>query len=818
MKAIYPKFAALSFAAILFAACSDSTSEGGSDQGKSVTPVDVTSLNLTAQDIDASRVDNYKTATTKAAYSFSYTRAGSTSFVEAMPDVPTEPATCLTLNNAANLSDNSYKISGQKTLDFSGKTITNSTIFVHSASTLVYDQTTTLTNSTIVLQGSATLKYTGNGVMVPEGCTIYCASPLNNVVATNDININGNFYAQFRDTKTTTTDGEETVTELSTGLGSIKESTKAEKEKSITPTQNITFGSKAQVYIDGSIRAKELTVEAGANVHAVHNLFNADENKNGKGTIAGNLKLDGFIKAANLTVTGYLSAGAAVKATSSLTVDNGGELYAAYINVTDNTKTGDTDETVIKGDATLNLKGTGKIYINHKNVIVANNLVTDNATAGQITLQDETGSGAVAVIKANVFQNTGDSKIVAFSTPNKNSMFLFQFKSCKDGSDESASFEALDIAATYRDYDKTTQNANIKLINENNKKYGYEWQGSIEALQKEYKLDLVAAEEPASDGQSASCIQTSGSNIYVGYHTYGDKIVGGKIEHLTMSGNTLSLTESLKADDIDYNHMLLDGSALYLAGSQQGNKTSETKAIGAFLGKVTLTSGQIGNKIDLYSVNETTAGVDANCVAKYGNNFVVATTKGFTVMDNDFNYSAHAGSEGKYVVATDGKLYTLDLNQNGELNVWNSADMATASLTTHTTNAITPKDNKAVMASDGTYMYVCKGENGIDKINLSTGEATSFWTCPTYKSSKDGSTQLKGHCNGIAIKGDFIYVAHGSYGLVVLDKEGNMICHRMASTGKSANFVAVDDSENIYVAYGQSRVQVFKLTGNQTTD
>ena len=814
MKAIYPKFAALSFAAILFAACSDSTSDGGNNGGNNsnVTPSAVTSLDLTAQSIDASRVDNYKLATTKAAYNFSYTRAGETSFVESMPTVPAEPATCLNLNNAANLSGNSYVISGQKTLDFSGKTITNSTIFVHSACTIVYDGSTTLTNSTIVLQGSATLKYTGTGDMVPAGNTVYCASPKAQVIANGDIKINGEFYAEFRGA--TTDDNEE----LSTGLGAIKETTAAEKEKSITPTQNITFGSTAKVYIDGSIRAKELTVAEGANVYSAYNLFNADENKNGNGTIAGNLKLGGFIKSANLTVTGNLIAGAAVRATSSLTVENGGSVYASYINVTDNTKSGDTDETVIKGDATLNLKGTGKIYINHKNVIVANNLVTDNASSGQITLQDETGSGAVAVIKANVFQNTGDSKIVAFSTPNKNSMFLFQFKSCKDSSGDAATFEALDIAATYRDYDKTTQNANIKLIDENQKKYGYEWLGSIEALQKEYKLDLVAAEATPQDGQSASCIQSANGKIYVGYHTYGDKIVGGNIEQLSMSGSTLTLEKCVKNADIDYNHMIVDGNALYLAGSQQGEKGSGDKAIGAFLGKVTLSSGQIGDKIDLYSVNETTTGVDANCVAKYGNNYVVATTKGFTVMDNDFNYTAHAGAEGKYVVATDGKLYTLDLNNNGELNVWNSADMASASLTTHTTSAITPKDNKAVMASDGTYMYVCKGENGIDKINLSTGEATSFWACPTYKSSKDGSTQLKGHCNGIAVKGNFIYVAHGSYGLVVLDKDGNMICHRMASTGKSANFVAVDDSDNIYVAYGQSRVQVFKLTGNQNAE
>ena len=814
MKAIYPKFAALSFAAILFAACSDSTSDGGNNGGNNsnVTPSAVTSLDLTAQSIDASRVDNYKLATTKAAYNFSYTRAGETSFVESMPTVPAEPATCLNLNNAANLSGNSYVISGQKTLDFSGKTITNSTIFVHSACTIVYDQTTTLSGSTIVLQGSATLKYTGTGDMVPAGNIVYCASPKAQVIATGDIKINGEFYAEFRGA--TTDDNEE----LSTGLGAIKETTATEKEKSITPTQNITFGSTAKVYIDGSIRAKELTVAEGANVYSAYNLFNADENKNGNGNIAGNLKLGGFIKSANLTVTGNLIAGAAVRVTDKMTVNTGGVVQAAYINVSDYTEDGDKSWSIKDGDATLSLNGTGKILISDGNVIVANNLVTDNASAGQITLQ---GESTVAVIKANKFtNNSSNTKIQAFATSGNNSMFLFQFKNNYNGTTPVATFEDLDFTATFLDYDKTSQNNCIQLVDKDHKKYGYEWVGSIETLKKGYKLDLVAAEEPGTDGQSASCIQTTGSNIYVGYHTYGDGTVGGKIERLTMSNNTLSLNESLKADDIDYNHMLLDGSALYLAGSQQGTKDSDTKAIGAFLGKVALSSGSIGNKIELYSVNQETSKVDANCVGKYNNNYVVATTKGFTVLDNDFNYKAYAGAEGKYVVANGSNLYTLDLTNNGQMKSYTSTDLTTAASTVNTTSAITPTDNKAVMAIDGNVMYVCKGENGIDKIDLSSGTATHFWTCPTFVAHdattlNNGSEYVKGHCNGIAVKGDFIYVAHGSYGLVVLNKEGKMICHRKSDNGKSANFVTVDENGYIYVAYGKSRVHVFKLTGSE---
>ena len=83
--------------------------------------------------------------------------------------------------------------------------------------------------------------------------------------------------------------------------------------------------------------------------------------------------------------------------------------------------------------------------------------------------------------------------------------------------------------------------------------------------------------------------------------------------------------------------------------------------------------------------------MDANCVGKYNNNYVVATTKGFTVLDNDFNYKAYAGAEGKYVVANGSNLYTLDLTNNGQMKSYTSTDLTTAASTVNTTSAITDR-------------------------------------------------------------------------------------------------------------------------------
>lgn len=806
MKVFNSKLAAIGLAAFVFASCSDSNSDPA-DGSPAINPADLTSVKLVAQQIDNSNIANYKN-TTANARKFFLTRAGEANFTTAMPTAPTKESfsKVLNLSGPAELTNQAYTISSGKDINFTGKKINGATIFVDGKCTMQYDETTQMSNTTIVLLSSATLKYNGTGDMIPSGCTVYCTNPRNVFSAKNDIKINGNFYADFRDKKS---DGSK---DLITGLGAIKETTPAEKDKSITPTQNITFGSGANVFIDGSIRAINLQVEDGANVYAKENLFNNDNN--GSATINGNLYIGGFIKTLRLDVNGYLKAEEAVKVTDAFNVNNGANVYAKYINVTNNTKDG--DKVIAKGEATLTLSGTGKITIGNQNVITANNLVTDNASAGQITLA---GENAVAVIKAHKFtNNSNNSKIVAFATPGTNSTFLLQFQENYSGSTQYNTFEDLDIAATYADYDKVADKTtpNVTLVNQDHKKYGYQWSGDPATIASQAKLDLIASEESA-DGQSATCIQSANNKLYVSYHTYGDKKFGGNIEVLSMTGNQLQVDANKAAENCDYNHLIVDGNSLYLAGSGK-------KSAGAFLGKIDLNDGNLGDEVKLYAIDNKTK-MDANCVAEFNGEHVVATTQGLTSFAKDFSFWSKAGAEGKHVVTANNKLYTLDVD--GNVNVYDNNELETP--VTYKVGAVVPKDNKAVMAVEETSgdIYVCKGEKGVAKISSNGQVNDNFFTCPTF--TKPEKTELagkvKGRANGIAIGSDYIYVACGGYGLVVLDKEtGKPVCHRKANAYKnddcgSANYVAVENvngEEYVYVAYGQNRVQVFKVTKTTT--
>lgn len=800
MKVFNSKLAAIGLAAFVFASCSDSTSDQGKES-PAIIPADLTQVTLTSQDVDNSRVVNYKNSTANAR-KFFLTRAGETNFITGMPeDMPEEPGNALTVNGARDLigEGKAFAISGKKTIDFTGKTIKNATIFIHGGSTMKYNATAG--GNKFVLEGNAKLEYTGNGVMVAENDIVYVKEAIGKLAADGDMVINGTLYANLRSTS-------EAGKDLISGLGAIQEQTTAEKEKSITPTQNITFGQGAKAYINGSIRAINLKVENGAYVYAKKNLFNNDNN--GNATINGNLYIGGFIKTRTLDVNGYLKAEEALKVTNAFNVHNGANVEASYINVTNNTKDG--DKVIAKGEATLSLNGTGKITIGDKNVITANNLVTDNASAGQITLA---GENAVAVIKAHKFTNNGKSKIVAFATPGTNSTFLLQFQENYSGSTQYNTFEDLDIAATYADYDKVADKTtpNVTLIDKAHKKYGYQWSGDPATIASQAKLDLIASEE-SKGGQSATCIQSANNNkLYVSYHTYGDKNFGGNIEVLSMTGNQLQVDANKAAENCDYNHLIVDGNSLYLAGSG-------TKSAGAFLGKVDLNGGNLGDEVKLYAIDNKTK-MDANCVAEFNGEHVVATTKGLTSFAKDFSFWSKAGAEGKHVVTANNKLYTLDVD--GNVNVYDNNELETP--VTYKVGAVVPKDNKAVMAVEKTSgdIYVCKGENGVAKISSNGQVNDNFFTCPTF--TKPEKTELagkvKGRANGIAIGSDYIYVACGGYGLVVLDKEtGKTVCHRKANAYKnddcgSANYVAVENvngEEYVYVAYGQNRVQVFKVT------
>ena len=788
MKVINSKLAAIGLAAFVFASCSDSNSDP-TGPTPNVDVAETITANLTsssAAELKA-RVSNYKNTTANARKFFfsraTQTRAFATVDKVVIPAVPEDKKTWSTPEDMT--AGKTYLITSKTTLDMSGCKVAGATIFVKGSSKLIFDSS--IAGCTIYVDKGATLEYKGKGALeIPADATII--NDGGSIIAENDITVAGKLYVKYKDE--------------SGGIGSINAYDKNDKKAIITPKHNITFKNGSEAYIGGSIRAVELNIEKGATVNATKHIMNATTvNVNGA------LQFGGFLRTETLNVKGEMKASenSATNASKVFNAEAGSNITADYINVTND-----------KGDATLNLKGNCQININNKSDIYTNNIVTDNASAGQITLNDD---NAIAVIKAKKFTNNGDNQIKALATSGNNATFLLQFTESYTGTTKENTFEDLDIAASYLDYDKATDGKGVKekADGADYKAYGYEWAGDPATIIAAPKLDLVAEDKTPNNGMSATCIQPgTNGKFYVAYHTNG-KASNGAIEAISLANNKLTIDQSVKSDNAtnDYNHILVDGNTLWVAGSQSGNKShaDEVTGVGPFMGQISLNGdGTFANQIQISAIDKKTTKLDANCVANFKSNHIVATTKGFTIFNAKMNKWNEGSTEGKYLVAANGKLYALTVD--GTLTAYNDNEMQDVAAT-YNVGAISPKGNKAVIAVDEAKgeIYVCKGENGISKI-AADGTVSQFFDCPTMKAPVHADKQgdVKGCANGVYVTANNVFVACGSYGLVVLDKNDKEVCHRKAYNGKSANFVTVDDNNNIFVAYGQSRVQVFKLT------
>ena len=709
MKVINSKLAAIGLAAFVFASCSDSSSDPTDGTNPKVDVAETITANLTSSSAAelAARVSNYKN-TTANARKFFFSRATQTrAFASAdKVAIPAVPENAKTWNNPEDMAaGKTYLVTGKKTLNMEGCSIKGATIFVKGSSKLIFDSS--IAGCTIYVDGGATLEYKGKGALeIPADATII--NDGGSIIAENDINVAGKLYAKY------TNDG--------SGIGSINPYDKNDQKAIITPKHKITFKQGSDAFIGGSLHAVELNIEEGATVNVTKHIMNATTvNVNGA------LQFGGFLRTETLNVNGEMIASekSAIKASKVFNAEAGSRITADYINVTNEAK-----------DATLYLKGDCQININNKSDIYTNNIVTDNASAGQITLNED---NAIAVIKAKKFTNTGANQIQALATSGNNATFLLQFTECYTGTEKENSFEDLDIAASYLDYDKATDGKGVKekADGPDYKAYGFEWAGDPATIIAAPKLDLVAEDKTSGNGMSATCIQPGeNGKFYVVYHTNG-KASNGAIEAISLTDNTLAINQSVQSANgtNDYNHILVDGNTLWVAGSQSGNANhaDEVTGVGPFMGQISLSGdGTFANQIQISAIDKKTKGMDANCVANFKSNHIVATTKGFTIFNAKMNKWNEGSTEGKYLVAANDKLYALTVD--GKLTVYTDNEMQNVDAT-YELGAISPKGNKAVIAVDEVNgdIYVCKGENGISKI--SNGTASQFYTCPTFTAS-----------------------------------------------------------------------------------
>ena len=805
MKAINIKLATFSFAAMLLASCSDSGNDSVIDPiGKAAT---IVGTDVTAEYADqlASRVWNYKGA---YANTTTKTRALVTRAEATEPAVPAGTPNLSSVKNKHDAHPGTYVVPAGETLNADGYNIEGMTIYVKG--TLEYGSANGSGATINVLSGGKLIAKNSNEVF--GDTQVFNWGTIEFPANQKEYLIKNTFHQN-------------------TGDLNIK-------------GHDLKMVEGSQLYVKNSLFADKVTMSQKAQLNVIDNatLTGAFEMSDRSQAWVNNIMTTTSLKIQNTTV---LHSGCALKIEGDIYATYGTELSVLYLKAKNYKQ---------DSGAALHLQDQSMVDIEGKYVNLNNG-------QGRADLQDKDG---VAVIKANAFyynapqkqgdRNPGGAKTVdcsVFSTSGDNAHIIVDANAVYGS--EGATTPITDDNTTivwnnnadvlFKD-DPEAKNYVIKKTECNPNGYNADKEPT-----KEPTLNLISSIDYNHDHDiSATCVQVHNGRLYMSYHTR-DKKHGGCIEVFSpVENNKVTLEQYLCDDqkDLDFNHLLAvklkSGKRLvYLPGSS--NKK------GAMLAYIPIQKNQLladksmsitttinGKDTVIYEkplqfiqMNPATAeyakkGYDENCVVynEETNHLIVATTKGYLVYNaKTYNELDKINKPGKvkHIAIGNGKIVTVYLDKEAT----NEAEAIPATveifdqkaedlnkpINSFAISTIEPNNGKNVVRVDDNKIYVCRGAAGMYVYDMDGNELWHYQMPSPTITEGDKAGKYKGHANGCYVGKKYVYIAYGGFGLVVLDKETHkVVAHR--NLAHSANYV-IEYKGYIYVAYGQSRLQVFQL-------
>lgn len=829
MKALNIKLATFSFAALLLASCSDSNNDNGTKGSSIMNPKIVGSTVVSTTDAQtlATQVINYKK---KAASTTKATRTiddSNSSIFEGVIEMPAEPAVPAEAVDLGTLTDKGNGMhsggvyvlkSGNMSTD--GMNVAGTTIYVCSGATLTWNAWQENNNPTvIVLSGGKLIDTHGN---FGQCCNADVYGSIE--FPKNEIYINHTFR-----------------TSQDLNIAKIQISGNAYFGGNVT-AKNFYPGGGGIINIKGDLNLGESELKVWSN----------QGESNGT-----KLNVDGKITAQRLELTNgsvlYSGCGAIIKGEVSLHANSA--LHAKYLECSN-----------------FNQDSGGKLILSDQSYInCSGKFASYNNDTSYSILE---GDGAKAVIKANRFEfnNGGPQKddageeyylVKMFSTPGKNNPQIVADGSFYIGDSK--------VNVRFTDANMFVTNGVTKnevVINPTTLCGNPGWNNPDPKPSPEPEpeptptptpkpeptpnpkpgLDLITSVEPEHTHQiSATGIMPLNGYLYMSYHTNQNQkdntaySHGGCIEVMAPVENDQAVLKQYIYDSertLDFNHILAtklnsDERKIFLPGS-----SSKKGAMLAYMDirkdhmladesmEITSNDGnevtikQPLNYVQLKPAKAEYKGYDENCVVYNDdtNHLIVATTEGYTVYDattmNEVNTYSKPG-KAKHVAMGNGKIVCLYLNERNKdtqvgipatIEIINKKSEDFENTKTFPTNvSIEPNDGKNVIAVEDNKIYACLGAAGLYVYDMNGNEQWHY-QMPNPKNKDD---KWKALCNGCFVDDNYVYLAYGSYGIVVIDKNTHkVVAHRIVE--KSANYVTVYNGY-IYVAYGRSRMQVFKL-------
>lgn len=829
MKHHFTKLVTFSFAAMLLASCSDSNDNpfvpNPGEVTKNIIGEEVTSI-TDPQEL-AGSVINYKA---KAATRAAGATTANLSDVYEMPSLPSHDGAIEIKNNdgckgldgsKTYIIKKGTKISSELNLngatlfiegELTSKNLWNNSAWINNAAqkgkiyilkggTLHIDN-----NNTALFNNTGVYCYNYGGTLKKEGSNMYLEQgdayfTTGNIEVKNELKVKGLLYVG----------GDATVGKLST-----------ESDAKINIQGDLLGTENQDIQIDGSIvningkaKANKLTIQGSApKLYACSFEVTGKTilNSNGAELHVNNLKTGAIDQCAGSTI--YLVNNSVIDCQGTYTNDNNGHnQYYPSAN----------SRVVLQGDNANAIFRAAEVKYNGNND--AGNILIAPGTYAYFStcyIFRTTGSGGVIYMDCDKFTNNSHSATYTYAP---------------GLSDCTKRYELYNNPVVPTSCDGTTPDP------------------TPTPPEPGKKIDVITVIDYTNHTHdiSATCIQPYNGKLYMSYHTNEEnqadpsKKTGGCIEVFKTENNQTTMLQYLqdKKELYDFNHLMVDGKDatkyVYIAGHSTN---------GGMMGRIALDSNGLLNT-EVKDIDETTtlnpltivdwehtglAKSDENCIVRDGNKLMVATTRGYGVYDAntlDLIGKKETPGKAKHIALNNQYIVTLHYNNevesddeavSGTLQVFPlGADILTATpAKTINVSSIAPNDGKNTIAIDGNHIYVCRSAKGLSCYDLTTGKEVWNWGAPLTANTK----VPQGYANGVTYDANYIYLACGSYGLVVLDKnkmeDGKpvKVVKKRAEAGMSANYVTLDGGY-IYVAYGKSRLRVMKLidgaaSGNNT--
>lgn len=819
MKAINVKLASFTFAAMLLASCSDSNESPLSPS----TPQDVVGKEVTsitdAQTL-ASRVYNFKVSAASRAAAVPQASMGD---VYNMPEKPNVPADAIEIVEAGNPE---------------GKPC--STTNLQAGKSYLVKKGTHLTSAlqlkgaTLYVEGELTINNcweNSNGKLIVLGGTV-------NINTTSN---DGNIFLS-------------SCVKLYNYDGKITYNNSNASDFYVSPNDefytntDLNLNGKAlrvqgKFYAGGKVTCPDLKSEKGAIVNiqgGTEGLENTD------------VKLDGIVN-----IDGHAKF-------KSLTFDNGGQLYCCSLEIPGDLilKGGDgagsaLHTNYIKAKNITIMSSTNIYLVNNSTIECEGTLTTNKNGSGSVILQ---GKDAKALIKANEIKYNGSGSPMSL-------MDCYIFQAANDGGEFYIDVKKMNNSApggdNYLFSDCHFPNAGSAHNFSNNSnpvvakpaECGY-------TLEPENPTPGKRIDEVGEIGYdhthdiSATCIQEYKGKLYMSYHTRGNGH-GGCIEVFETDANKQTkLLQYLQDKDntMDFNHLMIDSKSstpnLYVVGNyayhNEAGKQTEANGLMARIGinssglldtDVKNIGDAFVNPLIIVPLDQTTqsSSLDENAIIRDGDKLLITSTRGYEVYDPntlELLNSKPTPGKAKHIAINGNEIAALyyttrpkdpDEAVDAKLDLFDAgANIATATpKKTIDIASITPNNGKNTIAIDGENIYVCRCANGLTCYDKNGTEKWT-WQAPLTASTK----KPQGYANGVTYDNNYVYLACGGYGLVVLDKnemekgKPKVVAKTRVTgvadetTGKiswnSANYVKLYNGL-IYVAYGKNRLKIYQL-------